>query len=291
MAAFKMAYVILCHKNPEQINMLIAHLSHEHIDFFLHVDQKSDIQKQITHSNNVHFVKEPIDVQWGHFSQIECILKCFALVKEHGHYNYIHIISGQDLPLVSSEVIMNYFEENPGKELVKHVQLPNASEMWGCFYRVSVYYPRFMISRFKPITKLRNRYIDFVMSVPFLKRDLSALPPKLYKGSNWFSITGACMEHILDFTTSSPSYVHFFRNTFCGDEIFFHSIILNSKFKDSVVNDIKRYTDWDTGPEFPRTLTLEDYKRIEEKGKGCFWGRKFDMDVDKTIIEKILHSE
>jgi len=292
MTTFKMAYVILCHKNPEQINLLIQSLSHMNIDFYLHVDKKSDLQKDIIHSDHIHFVKEPINVQWGHYSQIECILKCFSLIREQGqHYNYIHILSGQDLPLVPSETIMEYFRENQGKELVKHVQLPNASEMWGCLYRVSVYYPRFMVSRFKPITKLRNRYIDLVMSVPFFKRNLGSLPTKLYKGSNWMSITGECMEYILDFTKNTPSYVHFFKHSFCGDEIFFHSIILNSPFKDNVVNEIKRYTDWDTGPEFPRTLTMEDYERIQENGKGCFWGRKFDIDKDKTIVETILHSE
>ncbi|WP_397361844.1 hypothetical protein [Paenibacillus sp.] len=52
----------------------------------------------------------------------------------------------------------------------------------------------------------------------------------------------------MDFTTTSPEYVRFFKNTLCGDEIFFHTIILNSAFKNNVRNEIKRYTDWETGP-------------------------------------------
>ncbi|MRN54501.1 N-acetylglucosaminyltransferase [Paenibacillus sp. LC-T2] len=285
---FKMAYVILCHKNPEQINMLIHSLTDENVEFFLHVDKKSNIQHEILHQNNIHFVEQRINVHWGHYSQIECILKCFALIQEHGVFSYIHVISGQDLPLVSNGIIVDFFKENQGKQYVKHVELPNAAEMWGCLYRVSVYYPKFILSRHKRVTALRNRYINLIMSVPKLKRNLSSLPNKLYKGSNWMSITGECMDYILEFTKNNPGYVDFYRHSFCGDEIFFHSIILNSHFKEQVVNEVKRYTDWTSGPEFPRTLTVEDNERIQSKGTECFWGRKFDIEVDRTIIREIL---
>ncbi|MNL71824.1 hypothetical protein D3C87_1970430 [compost metagenome] len=55
-----------------------------------------------------------------------------------------------------------------------------------------------------------------------------------------------------------------------------------------MINEIKRYTDWETGPEFPRTLRAEDYERIRQKGTECFWGRKFDLDVDREIVQDIL---
>lgn len=285
---FKMAYVVLCHKNPEQINLLLESLTDEHVEFFLHVDRKSGIEAQIIHREDIHFVKQPVDVQWGHYGQIECILKSFELIHEQGHFDYIHIISGQDLPLVPNRTIVDFFKENQGKEFVKHLQLPNDAEMWGCMYRVSVYYPRFLVSRVKTVSEIRNRYINLVMSVPVLKRSLKNLPDALYKGSNWMSVTGECMEYILEYIRSNPGYVRLFQNSFCGDEIFFHSIILNSSFKHRVVNEIKRYTDWDTGPEFPRTLRAEDYERIRQKGTECFWGRKFDLDVDREIVQDIL---
>lgn len=288
MEVFKMAYVILCHKNPVQINKLIDSLTSEDVEFFLHVDLKSGIESQITHRDDIHFVEQPIDVQWGHYSQIECILKCFALIQEQGEFNYIHIISGQDLPLASNEVILKFFKENQGREFVKYVQLPNASETWGCYERVSVYYPRFLISRTRRMTAIRMRYIRLVMGLPFLKRRLDALPKVLYKGSNWMSITGECMDYILKYTNTSSEYVRFFGHTLCGDEIFFHSIILNSRFKDYVSCDIKRYTDWDTGPDYPRTLTIEDAERIADRANECFWGRKFDQDIDNSIVQQIL---
>ncbi|SET37434.1 Core-2/I-Branching enzyme [Paenibacillus sp. NFR01] len=284
-----MAYVILCHKNPEQINLLIDDLTDKHVEFFLHVDKKSGIEAQIVHREDVHFVRRPSEVSWGHYTQIECILKCFELVAEHGNYNYVHILSGQDLPLVSNTAIAEFFKANEGQQYLKYVRLPNDKEMWGCMYRVSVYYPKFLVSRSLRTAEIRNRYMNLVMSVPFLQRSLKHLPGELYKGSNWMSLTGACMAYILEYVRTSPGYVKHFRNSFCGDEIFFHSIIMNSPYREHVVNEVKRYTDWDTGPEYPRTLRFEDYSRIQEQGVGCFWARKFDLEVDRAIIEEIVN--
>lgn len=65
---------------------------------------------------------------------------------------------------------------------------------------------------------------------------------------------------------------------------------MNSTFKSNVRSEIKRYTDWETGPDYPRTLTLEDYERITRTaGTECFWGRKFDLDIDRTIVQNLLN--
>lgn len=283
-----MAYIIICHKNPKQINKLINKLYEENTDFFIHVDKKSTIQKEIVKLSNVYFVPDPSDIQWGHFSQIECILKSLSTVKEHGKYNYVHIISGQDLPLRSNQEIIQFFKDNESKEFVEYVSIPNHDARYGFLDRVSVYYPKFLTPRTRYISALRRRYVKFVMKSSVLKRKLKDVPESLYKGANWMSITGECMEYILTYVEGHPNYVSFFKHSFCGDEIFFQSIIMNSPFKEHVVNDIKRYIDWETGPDLPRTLTIEDEERLQKNGNQCFWGRKFDSEVDNQIIEKVL---
>ncbi len=46
-----------------------------------------------------------------------------------------------------------------------------------------------------------------------------------------------------------------------------------------------RYVDWDSGPEYPRTLRINDYEKVMET-KNLF-ARKFDETVDMEIIDKI----
>ena len=38
----KQAYIILVHKNPNQLNRLLKMLDNENIDIFLHIDKKSE---------------------------------------------------------------------------------------------------------------------------------------------------------------------------------------------------------------------------------------------------------
>lgn len=73
----KIAILIQCHKNPEQINQLIDVLSHPDIDVIIHVDKKSAITNKInSKGKSVSFVpdKKRVDVRWGTFSQVKATL-------------------------------------------------------------------------------------------------------------------------------------------------------------------------------------------------------------------------
>lgn len=52
-----------------------------------------------------------------------------------------------------------------------------------------------------------------------------------------------------------------------------------------IENNCLRYIDWENGPEYPKILREEDYEKIIDS-KALF-GRKFDENVDKNIIDKI----
>lgn len=40
----KLAILLLCHKNPEQVNLFLETLRHPDIEFFIHIDKKTDMQ-------------------------------------------------------------------------------------------------------------------------------------------------------------------------------------------------------------------------------------------------------
>ena len=85
----RIAILIQCHCNPEQINLFLGVLQCEEIDFFIHVDKKSNIQEKIDSYPNVYFVpnEKRVDVRWGTFSQVEATLTLINLAREHGIYN------------------------------------------------------------------------------------------------------------------------------------------------------------------------------------------------------------
>lgn len=40
----KIAILILCHKNPKQINLLLDKLNHQDIDCYIHIDKKRTLR-------------------------------------------------------------------------------------------------------------------------------------------------------------------------------------------------------------------------------------------------------
>lgn len=113
----KLAFLIQCHKNADQINQLIGALSHPDIDLYIHVDKKSEITQQIRINNsNVTILsdEERVDVRWGTFSQVQATLN---LLKRsyRKKYDFYWLISGQDFPLVSAESIIMKLSSTKGE--------------------------------------------------------------------------------------------------------------------------------------------------------------------------------
>lgn len=111
----RLAFLMQCHKNPEQINMLIGYLNHPNIDFYIHVDKKSNITSEITKGqDNVIILPEEqrVDVKWGTFSQVQATLNLLKYAYMSNTYDFYWVISGQDFPLVSAESIIQFLSNN-----------------------------------------------------------------------------------------------------------------------------------------------------------------------------------
>lgn len=73
----KIAFLMQCHKNPKQINILLNELKHPQVDVFVHVDAKCrNIREEIDIREGIYLLpeKECVDVQWARFSQVQATL-------------------------------------------------------------------------------------------------------------------------------------------------------------------------------------------------------------------------
>lgn len=73
----KVAFLMQCHKNPKQINLLLKALKHPQVDVFIHVDSKNEnIRENIEKIDGVYLLpkKDCVDVQWAQFSQVQATL-------------------------------------------------------------------------------------------------------------------------------------------------------------------------------------------------------------------------
>jgi len=112
----------------------------------------------------------------------------------------------------------------------------------------------------------------------------------LYSGSQWFSVPYEVAEYIIKFLDENEWYYPYFINTLVPDEWFFHTIIMNSPYKDHVVKTNHVFIKW--GKEManrnsPQELTTDHIAQIDESHD--FFARKFDEDVDPTVIDYFVN--
>lgn len=204
----KMAIAIQCHCNPSQINRVIEFFNKDYFDIYIHVDEKSSIIEKLGNNVNVYIIQDRINVKWGQFSQVEATLSLFKEIKKsRNEYNYIHLISGQDLPIKSLQEFIAFFDQN-NTQYLEQTQLPNGWPSGG-LDRVKVYYPQWMIQRpNKKIHRLiRVIYRELVLKTKLFERKFDLIP-HFYGGSSWFSITGECLQYIMNYLEDNPQYIY-----------------------------------------------------------------------------------
>jgi hypothetical protein len=100
----RIAVMMLVHKNENQVNRLINHLS-KGFDVYIHIDKRSSLK--IYTQENI-FVYKKYKTYWGSFNQI--IATLYLLKKAHRKkYDRYILISGQELPIKTNTEIKIFF--------------------------------------------------------------------------------------------------------------------------------------------------------------------------------------
>ena len=282
----KIAYLLLVHTNPNQINTLIRALDNGKNHFFIHVDQKSDISSRIEESSKTHLLENRISVKWGDFTLVEATIElCRAALNSEEEFDYMVLLSGQDFPLKSNKEIEAFLEQNKGKSFFKVRKLP--FEEWGHHSggmdRVRVFFPKWMIDRRYRTWYLRTLWIKFSKSLRMLRK--ADFFPEYYGVSQWFCATSDAIRYMVNYLDDNPRIMKFFRNTFIPDEILLNTIVMNSPFADQVVPNDLRHLVWTNTDENPLVFREKDFDDL--MAREALYARKFDERVDTKIMDLI----
>ncbi|PUB28504.1 core-2/I-Branching enzyme [Elizabethkingia sp. YR214] len=226
----KHAYLIIAHNDFNILKNLLLCLDDERNDIYIHFDKKvSCIPSLHMEYAKLYILDERVDVRWGDVSQIKTEFKLFEAASEKGPYVYYHMLSGVDLPLKSQDTIHDFFNEHLGKEFIGFTQgnildeidrKVNNYHLFTKFFRTNNNY----FYRAIRALALRLQYlINF-------KRDKNIV---YKKGTSWVSVTDRFVKFLL------PHYEKIlkrYKYTFCGDEIFLHTLCWNSPFRNKVFN-------------------------------------------------------
>lgn len=274
----KQAFLMMAHKNEEQTKRLIEWIADENHDVYVHIDKKSqslfkDLSQYFNENPHVFFVEQRVGVNWGGLSQV---LVMIELLKQTvgKKYDFYHLISGQDLFIKSKKEITRFLQQYVGHQFLE-------IDENGHYWRIRGYYPLAdcKYSRTFPVRKF-NEYLSMFYKKFPIRPNLKGVT--VYKGANWFTLSGDCVTFVLDYLQQHPKFIRQFKHTICADEHFFQTLIMNSPFKETVINNTLREIQWG-GVENPKTYTMSDADLLLDSPE--LFARKFDSDVDREIID------
>ncbi|NJO94264.1 MAG: beta-1,6-N-acetylglucosaminyltransferase [Hydrococcus sp. RM1_1_31] len=123
------AYLILAHKNPDQLIRLIRRLQDRDSSFFIHLDRKSgeksysQLVEGLKDVPNLYFVKR-YRCYWGAFNIVKATIALIDRLIESGvNFDYAFLLSGQDYLIKKNAEIKKYIARNNGKEFIESFSL------------------------------------------------------------------------------------------------------------------------------------------------------------------------
>ncbi len=280
----KIAIIMTVHNNIEQLHRLCKSLECENIFFYIHVDKKSNLDDFKTGLKDIKnaYIYSEVKVYWADLSQVDATISLLKLaVKDN--CDYIYFISGVDV-LIDKQKLFKYAKEN--KNYMEVEALPNKN--WGTDGRCNRY--KFYHNIVNNITFIkfnpRNRYYMFINSCLIKLQKIFKTNRQFikgynpYSGANWFNINIELAKYIISMYPKTRKYFKFVQ---FPDEMYVQSIVMNSKYKNTINNKLLRYVDWVTGPEEPRILTYEDYEKIINSDN--IFARKLDYNKDTKLFD------
>lgn len=278
----KFAYLIMAHKNPEQLKLLLKLLDYEENRIYLHIDRKSPMAKDPDQFRIVKYAKlfvfAKYKVAWGSFEQTRAQMFLLEEAVKDGS-DYYHLISGQDLPLKTQKELQTFLEKHRGKEFIHFEQREPMKAAYMPFYNTSCY-----------AKNRRIRYLYKVLDNKLVSwQQKRGVHRELYKGANWFSITHELAKAV---AAEKKKVLRQVKNWHNSDEyvlqtFFIKQYDIEKKYGGYECDnkDCLRYIDWKRGN--PYVWRLEQYEEL--MSSPYFFARKFDEQIDSAIIEKIYN--
>ncbi len=278
----RVAHLIMAYKGPLQLERLIKRLSHPQFDIYIHLDKKISIESfnNLRNLDRVRFIQNRVVCNWGGFSFVRAItLSVKEILEQNERYEFVNLLSAQDYPIKPIDHFYKYLKANTGKSFISFDK-SNDSDWWK--HAVT----RYELYHFTDIN-IRGRYFIQRLLNRFMPKRKFPRPYKLYGSSisSWWTISSECAQYIVNYLEQNPDLIRFMRFTWAADEFLYATIIMNSSFKDSVINNNLRYIEWEDGKPNPKVFETKDIDLLKNSTK--YFARKFDISIDMKVLDRL----
>lgn len=230
----KYAFLIIAHNEFEILRLLVSKLDDERNDIYVHIDRKVKMLPELkTRKSSLYIIDDRIDVRWGNYSQIKCEYLLWESAFANGPYDFYHLISGTHMPLKSQDEIHSFFDGFSGKSLFCNLESRHRD-----------YQEILKLHRYNFCTKTYASPNTTVSSISqFVWKSFIAIQRCLnisinnnvncYWANNWCSLSHDAVAFLIKHKKDVRNR---YRWSFCGDEWFAPTELMNSELKDQILS-------------------------------------------------------
>ncbi len=223
----KIAYILLCHKDPEGIIAQAERLTAAGDCVSIHFDARAPrdayerIRSALADNPDVTFAKKREKCGWGEWSLVAATLHAVqAAVDAFPRATHFYMLSGDCMPIKSAEYA-HAFVDREEADYIESFDFFNSD-----WIKTGIKEERLI---YRHWFNERNQKPLFYASMR-LQRKLRldrAIPADLQIqiGSQWWCLRRRTVEAILDFCKARRDVVRFFRTTWIPDETFFQTLV------------------------------------------------------------------
>ena len=234
------AFLVLCHDEEELLGRLSKFLLYGEDKVFVHVDRKVDINKfknAVVGLKNVCFTENRFDVYWGGFNSVKATMELIkTALNDNVYFDRFVLLQGRDYPLHSPEYMHNFFLSRRNEEFCKGSNVTKSKNPQD-YMKCCGWWNRDRTTNF--FSKIANKFFAFLNTKVCIKYrrgyfKTRTLKWDVFKGWAQISLTRECALFVLNTYEKMPRYNKFMKHRFPPDEIYIHTIIYNSRFRERI---------------------------------------------------------
>ena len=299
-------YLILAHKNPQQLARMIKALDDGNSKFFIHLDAKTPIEPFTAQLEDEHivFIPERERCVWGDFSIVLATIHLMEAAAKAQSKGFFILLSGQDYPIKPMGELDAFLEKNAQCDFIDYLLLEQKwkpkmvkdklahyhilhsetrgdSNCYAPFSRSSLFQKgrtlwhllkgRLSLQNFKKLRQLPRR------EAPFAQQ---------YAGSQFWAFSENTFYDVLSYIQKHRKELElYYQYTSSPDEVYFHSILLNLKEEGRKII-LKNQLTYVNYFRKNNVFLTEDFEKLTS-AKEQFFARKFDMEIDAIILDRL----
>lgn len=223
----KIAYILLCHRDPDAIIQQAERLTAAGDYMAIHFDARAKsehfqrIQAALADNPNVTFATRRIKCGWGEWSLVQASLYAIeAAVDAFPRATHFYMLSGDCMAIKTAEHAHRFLDEND-VDFIESFDFFESDWIKTGMKEDRLIYRHFFNER-------KSKTLFYASVEAQRKLGLQREVPsdiQVMIGSQWWCLRRRSVEWILEFTRKRRDVMRFFRTTWIPDETFFQTLV------------------------------------------------------------------